>query len=135
MYVAGAPIEITVLAWSVVLLFVQIALQSGAATLELGIGYNVGTRDGAPQPKSLIAGRLSRALSNLLQTYPAFIALLLGLVVTGKTGGAGLSAAWLWLGARVAYLVIYALGIPVLRSLVWVVSIVGLVRMLSVLFA
>ena len=63
--------------------------------------------------EKLVAGRLDRALKNLLETYPAFIAIVLALVVTGKTGGLAATGAWLWLAARVVYVLLYAAGIPV----------------------
>ena len=50
--------------------------------------------------------------------------------MTDKTGGLAATGAWLWLAARVVYVVLYAAGIPVLRTLIWVVSIIGLVLML-----
>ena len=37
MFIAGAPVELTILAWSVVLLLVQVVLQVGSAALELGL--------------------------------------------------------------------------------------------------
>jgi uncharacterized MAPEG superfamily protein len=78
----------------------------------------------------VLAGRLDRALMNLLETYPAFIALALALVVTGKAVGIGATGAWLWLTARVFYLVLYAAGIPVARTIAWFASILGLLLML-----
>ena len=39
--------------------------------------------------------------------------------------------AWLWLGARVAYLPLYAMGVPVLRSLAWAAGLVGIVLVLK----
>ena len=83
----------------------------------------------------MISGRLERALKNLLETYPAFIALALALVITGKAGGIGATGAWVWLAARVVYLVLYASGVPVLRTLIWLVSIAGLLMMLVRLVA
>ena len=38
--------------------------------------------------------------------------------------------AWLWLGARVAYLPLYAFGVRYLRSLAFIVSAVGLLLIL-----
>ena len=38
--------------------------------------------------------------------------------------------AMLWLGARVVYLPLYALGVPYLRSLAWIVSLAGIVMVL-----
>jgi uncharacterized MAPEG superfamily protein len=122
--------EITVLTWSVVLLLVQVIVQA-TATYDLGQKYLLSPRDENRVSRSILAGRLGRALRNLLETYPAFIALALMLVVTGKAGGLGAAGAWLWLAARVLYVIVYAAGVPVVRTLVWLVSIVGLLLMLA----
>lgn len=129
---AAASVEITVLGWSVVLLLVQIFAQA-TASYDLGATYLAGPRDEKRESRRVLAGRLKRALQNLLETYPAFVALALALVVTGKTGGIGATGAWLWLIARVAYVIIYASGVPVVRTLAWLVSLVGLVMMLFAL--
>ncbi|PSJ58683.1 MAPEG family protein [Kumtagia ephedrae] len=134
MEAAAASTEITVLAWSVVLLIVQVIAQA-LATYDLGPKYLAGPRDEGRVSKSVIAGRLARALRNLLETYPAFVALALALVVTGKSGGLGAAGAWIWLAARVVYLPLYAAGVPVLRTVAWNVSILGLVLMLVRLVA
>jgi uncharacterized MAPEG superfamily protein len=126
---AAASTEITVLGWSVVLLLVQVIAQATASS-DLGPKYLFSPRDEGRVSRSVVAGRLLRALHNLLETYPAFIALVLALAVTGKTGGLGAAGAWLWLAARVIYIVLYATGIPVVRTLVWTASILGLVLML-----
>jgi uncharacterized MAPEG superfamily protein len=130
MEAAAASTEITVLIWSVVLLLAQIVAQA-LSIYDFGPKYLLGSRDEDRQPKTVIAGRLHRALTNLLETYPAFIALVLALGVTGKTGGIAATGAWVWLAARVVYVPIYAAGIPVLRTLTWCVSIVGLLMMLA----
>jgi uncharacterized MAPEG superfamily protein len=129
MEAAAASTEITVLAWSVVLLLLQVVIQ-GIATADLGPKYLLGPRDEKLESRNVLAGRLGRALQNLLETYPAFIALALALVVTGKAGGIGATGAWLWLIARVLYLVLYAMGIPVARTIAWFASIVGILLML-----
>ncbi|MBL8581540.1 MAG: MAPEG family protein [Rhizobiaceae bacterium] len=134
METVASSAEITVLGWSVVLLLVQIFAQ--ASTLrDLGTHYLAGPRDEPREPKNVLAGRLKRALHNFLETYPAFIALALALAVTGKTGGLGASGAWIWLIARAVYVVTYAAGIPMLRSIVWLVSLAGLIMMLIGLMA
>lgn len=126
---AAASSEITVLGWSVILLLLQVVVQA-TATYDLGPKYLFSPRDEGRVSRSVVAGRLARALHNLLETYPAFVALALALVVTGKAGGLGASGAWLWLAARVVYVPVYAAGIPVIRTLLWGLSIVGLVLML-----
>ena len=125
----AASTEITVLGWSVVLLLVQIIAQASASG-DLGPAYLFSARDEGRKSGSVLAGRLDRALKNLLETYPAFIALALALVVTGKTGGLGATGAWIWLVARIGYVVLYATGIPVARTLFWFASIIALVLML-----
>ena len=129
-----ASTEITVLGWSVVLLLVQVVAQAAAAS-DLGPAYLMGPRDNPRVSRLIVAGRLLRALRNLLETYPAFVALALALVVTGRTGGMAATGAWLYLIARIAYVVFYALGTPVIRTLVWLASIIGLVLMLVRLMA
>jgi uncharacterized MAPEG superfamily protein len=129
MEAAAASTETTVLAWSVVLLLLQVIVQA-TATMDLGPKYLFSPRDEKLESKGVLAGRLGRALKNLLETYPAFIALALALVVTGKAGGIGATGAWLWLTARVFYVVLYAAGIPVARTVAWFASILGLLLML-----
>ena len=81
------PIELTILAWSVVLLFVHISLQGMLATCERGSAWNAGPRDGDMPALSPLAGRAERALANFKETYPAFVAAVLIVVVSGRTGG------------------------------------------------
>ncbi len=118
------------LGWSVVLLLVQVVAQAGSVTAALGLPAALSPRDGGNTPPTLLSGRLTRALANLLETYPAFVALALGLIVTNKASGLGLTGAQLWLAARVVYVPIYAAGIPAVRTGVWTLSVIGLVMML-----
>lgn len=129
MEAAAASTEIWVLGWSAVLLIVQVVAQATASS-DLGPTYLFSPRDEPRESKSVVARRLYRALKNLLETYPAFIALVVALVVTGKTGGLAATGAGLWLAARVIYVLIYAAGVPVVRTVVWLASIVGLILML-----
>jgi uncharacterized MAPEG superfamily protein len=134
MEAAAASTEIQVLGWSVVLLLVHIVVQA-VSIYDLGRSYLLGPRDKERQSGNVMAGRLKRALENLLETYPAFVALALALALTGKTGGIAATGAWVWLAARVVYLPLYAFGVPAVRTLAWVVSIVGLLMMLLRLMA
>ena len=133
MEAAASSTEIAVLGWSVVLLLAQVLLQA-VSTYDLG-PYLLGPRDDNRQSGNVMAGRLKRALENLLETYPAFVALALALAVTGKTGGVAATGAWVWLIARVVYVPLYAFGVPAVRTLAWVVSVVGLLMMLVRLMA
>lgn len=128
------PEPITVLALSVVLLFVHIALQGRFVTRERGLTWNAGPRDEDQPPLGKLAGRAQRALDNYKETYPAFVGLALALVAVGRADGLGATGAWLWLAARVVYVPLYMFGVPWLRTAVFGVSVAGLILMLSRLF-
>ncbi|QLP97099.1 MAG: MAPEG family protein [Rhodoblastus sp.] len=124
------PTELIALASSVVLLIAQILLQAFTMTSEVGLAYNASARDEARPVRGVVAGRAERALRNLLETYPAFVALALMLAITGRTGGLGAAGAWLWLIARVIYVPLYLIGAPFVRSVAWAAALVGLGLML-----
>ncbi|EFG9153121.1 hypothetical protein BL864_005576, partial [Escherichia coli] len=107
MEAAAASTEIWVLGWSAVLLVVQVLAQA-ATGADKGMGYIMSSRDELRVSKSVLSGRLQRALANLLETYPAFIALAVALALTGKTGGIAATGAIIWLVARILYVLVYA---------------------------
>lgn len=127
------PAEMLVLGWSVVLLLAHIVTQAALAVPERGLAWNAGPRDGLTAPADVFAGRARRALENFKETYPAFVALALALVITGRSAGLGQVGAWLWLVGRVIYLPLYVFGVPWVRTLAFGVSVVGLILMLSTL--
>ena len=47
--------------------------------------------------------------------------------MAGKTSSTTALGGWLWLGARVVYLPLYGFGVPKVRTLVWMDSIIGLI--------
>jgi uncharacterized MAPEG superfamily protein len=124
--------ELTYLAWALVLALVQILLAGLVRTQQYGVKWNAGPRDTDPGPLKPLPGRLSRAQNNLFETLPLFAVAVLIAAVTHRTGGAlTLWGARIYVWGRVAYLPLYALGVPVMRSLVWAVSLVGLVMVIA----
>lgn len=123
--------ELTILGWTLVLAVVQILLPAMLRTSETGVDYNASARD-APSsaPVGKITGRLQRAQQNLFETLPLFAAAILIAHVAGRTGELTYWGALLYLAARVLYVPLYAAGIPVVRSLVWLVSLIGLILVL-----
>lgn len=118
--------ELIVLTWSVVLGFGHIVASSHAKSLQRGYRWTASARDEQVPPLKGLAGRLERATSNYLETFPLFAALVLAAQVAGVHSTLTEWGCFLYLGARVVYLPLYALGIPLIRSLVWNVAAVGM---------
>jgi len=118
--------ELMLLVWAVVLTFVQMLAAVGGATLQVGLPMLAGNREGMP-PLTGWAGRAQRAHHNMLESLVLFAALVLVAVASQKTNAATLLGAQIFLWARVAYAVIYGIGIPWLRTAVWFVSVIGLI--------
>jgi len=129
------PTEINILAWAAVLLIVHIFAAVHLKTRQYGAKWNMGARDEAQPPLNPLAGRLQRAQANFLETLPIAIIALLGVVVANRTSASTALGGWIWLGARIVYLPLYAAGIPVIRTLAFAVSLVGLAMVLKPLFA
>lgn len=126
--------ELTYLALTLVLALVQVFLPAGARTAEFGSKWNAGPRDETPAAKKPLTGRLERAQANLFETLPIFIGAVL---IAHVIGAAGVLTVWgtaLYFWARIVYVPLYALGVPYVRSLVWTVSLAGLVMILAALF-
>ena len=125
--------ELTLLAWTLVLALVQIFAFDFARTGQYGINWNTGARDATMPDLSPVAERLRRAQNNLFETLPLFIAAVLILHVAGISTAMTVLGCQLYFWARVAYLPLYAFGVPYLRSLVWMVGFAGLVLLLIAL--
>ncbi len=125
---AASPIQV-LLVLSVALLVFHVALQGMLATRELGSQWNAGPRDDAREPAGILAGRAARASANYRETYPGFVALALAVAIAGDPSGWGLVGGWLWFIARLVYIPLYLAGIPYIRSLVWLVALIGLAIM------
>lgn len=123
-------VELSCLAWSVILGLVHILVAGNARTKELGAKWNMGARDGDTAPLTPLTGRLLRAQSNFFETFPLFAAAVLMVAVTDNFSVYSYWGAIVYLAARVIYFPLYALGIPVIRSVVWLISVAGLLMVL-----
>ena len=131
----SVAIELKILAWSCVLLLVHIFAAGHFKTKQYGSKWNMGARDETLPPLEPVAGRLARAQANFLETYPIAIVALLGVVLAERTSDLTAIGGWMWLGARIVYLPLYAFGVPVIRTLVYMVGLIGLVLVLQALIA
>jgi uncharacterized MAPEG superfamily protein len=122
-------VELTMLLWVVILFLVQLVAQGVAEIMEHGIGYMLSARDDWKNPTG-IASRIERAYFNLLETMPAFAALILIAIYTGKVNEMTALGSQIYFWGRLVYFPVYISGIPVIRTLVWTISTAGLVLIL-----
>jgi uncharacterized MAPEG superfamily protein len=125
--------ELNMLVWSVVLGLVQIAIAATFSISQRGLGWVLSPRDTTP-PLTGTAARLDRARANFLETFPLFVAIVLAAQLLQRHDAMTILGAQLYFWARLAYVPVYAAGIPYLRTLIWMTSIVGIVLLLGALF-
>ena len=117
--------ELMLLVWAVLLAFVQMLVAVSGATLQVGLPALAGNREGLA-PCTGWAGRAARAHRNMLENLVLFAALVLVAVVAGKTNASTLLGAQIFVWARLVHALIYVAGIPWLRTVAWLVSVIGL---------
>ena len=121
--------ELKLLIWSAVLTFVQMLVAVMGAQLQVGLPALAGNRENLP-PLTGWAERARRAHLNMLENLVLFAILVLVAQVAGKTNSMTLLGCQLFFWARVAQALIHVAGIPWLRTLAWVVSVIGLLLLL-----
>jgi uncharacterized MAPEG superfamily protein len=129
--IVTGSIEIQMLCWSVVLGLGQLAVATLGGLVDQGLPYNISSRDLPPPSITRITARLQRALGNFRESFVYFAVAVLVLTTTAKNNPTSALGAQLYFWSRVAYVPVYAAGIPVLRTLIWAASIVGLVMVLG----
>ena len=121
------PIELTGLISAVALGIVHIVLASHSASLQRGYRWTASARDAQMPPLTGVAGRLSRASANYLETFPFFGILALAVYFAGASSATSAWGVWLYILGRVAYLLLYAFGVFLVRSLAWNIATLGIV--------
>ena len=120
------PVELRIAALGAILLFVHIFAAIRAKTAQYGRAWNVSARDEPLPPPNAVVGRLARAQANFAETFPIAIVALIGVVVADRTSEWTALGGWVWLGARIVYLPLYGFGVPVVRTIVYAVSMAGI---------
>lgn len=122
--------ELVVLAWGCVLGLVHIFAAVRVKTRQYGTAWNMGARDEALPPPEPLVGRLARAQANYFETFPIVAAAILIVYAAGLHDRWTAIGALVWLAARVVYLPVYALGIAKVRTLIFLISVVGIAMVL-----
>ncbi|MEL6102574.1 MAG: MAPEG family protein [Pseudomonadota bacterium] len=96
---------------------------------EMGLGGYLGSRDDEPDAQAM-HGRAARAHRNFSESLAPFLALgILAMVVEGADQSLALLGAQLFVVARIAYIPLYMLAVPVVRSGAWIAGFVGMIMM------
>lgn len=126
-------VESWTLVGAMLLGLVHLSVASFAFKLQVGNAYTVGARDQDRQ-RTGVAARLDRAQRNFLETFAIFAAAVLLLEFHGWTGGwLSMTGCLLYLAGRIAYLPLYAAGVPWIRTFSWNAATAGLTMVIAAL--
>jgi len=123
-------VELQMLALSTALGLGQIVLSSHAASLRYGCRWAASARDQAVPPLTGVAARLERALRNFMETFLLFAAAVLTANLIDCHSWMTVWGAQLYFWGRLAYVPLYAIGVPLVRSMAWNVAIIGIILVL-----
>jgi len=117
---------------STILCFAQVLIAATGANTQVGLPTLAGNREALPEMLGW-AGRARRAHLNMLENLVLFAALVLIAAAAGKANATTAMGALIFFWGRLAYTVIYLIGIPWLRTLAWFVSVIGMAMIAWVL--
>lgn len=122
--------DLTLLVWSLLLTFVQALVPAIGANQRVGLVVLAGNREDLPTFTGW-TGRAQRAHRNMLENIVLFAALVLVAHVAGKANATTALGAQIFFWARLAYAVVYVAGVPWVRTLLWVASVIGMALIVS----
>ncbi|WP_184719064.1 MAPEG family protein [Caulobacter sp.] len=124
--------ELQMVAVAVLIGIVNLLWAAAAAQPQRGLKWNTGPRDQKIELAGM-AGRLERAFANFRETFPFFVALVLIDYLGGRLGEITTQGALIYVIARAVYVPLYAFGVPYVRSLAWLASLIGILMLLAAL--
>ncbi|CAN5551368.1 hypothetical protein BH10PSE5_BH10PSE5_02890 [soil metagenome] len=125
-------VELTMLTYSVGLLFVLVFVQALVGIRAQGLVPLANSRDDLPPPSGFHA-RMKRVVDNHREGVTMFAPLVLVAAAAGVSNGTTVLGAQLFFYSRVVHAVLYIFGVPVVRPLAWAVGVVGTVMVFAAL--
>jgi uncharacterized MAPEG superfamily protein len=122
--------ELKMLLWSTMLAFVQNLMPFFGNTYKNGLAWAMSNRDNSPPP-STWARRAFRARTNMLENLIVFAFLVIIAELAGITSPRTIMGAQLFFYGRLVHAGCYLIGIPYVRTVAWVVSVVGMALILA----
>jgi uncharacterized MAPEG superfamily protein len=127
------PIELQLLVWAAILTLIQMLIAVAGAQSQVSLPVLAGNRE-EMAPLTGWALRAQRAHVNMLESLVIFAIFVLVAQATNRLDETTAIGAQIFFWGRVAYALVYLAGVPWVRTLVWAVSVVGLLMILSQLF-
>jgi|GEM_PF-96556 len=124
----GMTMDLWLLLATTLLAWLLILADATPNMLRKGLMWAMSNRGGEddPTPPTGLHGRIHRANLNMQENLPIFAVLVLVVNVAGKAGDLSAMGAWVFFGARLGHALVYMAGVPVLRTVLWSVSLVGM---------
>ena len=128
--------ELTVLTCAALLQVIQFALMSVSANLDVGPAKTLSPRDPARLGKPVAEllsekpGRLMRAFNNHFESLAPFTIAMVIITLSEQSTQVTVTAACIYLFARIAYIPAYYFGSTPWRSLIWFVGFLAIVTIL-----
>ncbi|MDG2001989.1 MAG: MAPEG family protein [Novosphingobium sp.] len=122
--------ELVALVMACALGFIHIVLASHSASFQRGYRWAASARNDPRPPLTGLAGRFERASRNYLETFPFFASGVLIISLTGTSTAVTVWACWIYLAARLGFLVAYAAGIGPVRVVFWNVAVFSIAAIL-----
>ena len=126
-------IELSMLAYSVALLFLLVLIQALAGILAQGLPAMAGSRDQLGEPGRMQA-RTKRLVDNHREGLLLFAPLVLIASLTGTSTEWTVLGAQLFFYSRVVHAVLYLTGVPWVRPVAWAGGIAGCILIFVALF-
>ena len=122
-------VELLMLVYSAVLFLVVILMQAGLAISQNGLMTQAGSRDNLPEP-TVLRKRMQRLTGNIQESLVMFAIVVLVAHAASVSNDTTALGATIFFYARLAHAIVYAFGWPMIRPLLYFVSLYGLVVIL-----
>ena len=115
--------------WSIaglsLMLFAVTLMQGALVPLTQGFRWGLGSRD-EPIETTALQGRFARTVQNQIEAMLIYIPLMALVLVLERESGTTAIAAWLMIGARLAFIACYLGGVFGLRSFAYGISLIAI---------
>ena len=121
-------IDLSLLVLAVLVFIAQVMIQGVFSNLEHKPKDLLGPRDDVTYGS--LVQRAKRANQNMIEAMIMHAPLVLAVVLADRANEMSALGGWLFVAGRVVYAPLYWLGVPVLRTLAWLVGLAGTVLVL-----